>query len=323
MKGHAWFCQGRRLGVGIVFAFVFLIAVAGLGVKWTVSSDAPMEPLIMNGLDEGVPSPLNVPDSIPYDRVSWLCSHNAMSNSMDGWVCPNQNWDIPSQLRAGIHAQMWDVWEHDGELVLRHGNRTVSYPGSIPLKEALGFIKSYLSLNPRAVVTVIFESYVSNGAIRKVADEAGMTDFCAVLPEKGTWPTLGEMRSSGKRLILLTDRPDGVGWPMPVWKHAVETPWKNVSEVSMSDDQGRGSVDNRLFMVNHIVSTWRPARSVAERVNSMDILRARSERIWRKWGRNPNFWVLDFVDIGDGRKFVHEVNVGNFSKSPSRFQENP
>jgi hypothetical protein len=298
----------RRWGMSLVIPGIVGL-IFWMGVKWPIDSKLPAEPLQLQGLDADWPSPLDLPDAMPYDKVVWLCSHNAMSNGMDGWVCPNQNWNIPSQLQAGIHAQMWDVWLQGEELVLRHGNETASFPGAIPLRRAFGMVGEYLRNNPRAIVTLILESYVPNASIRKVAGEAGVFDFCTVLPVNGSWPTLGEMRAQGKRLVMLTDRPDGVGqWPMPVWEHCVETPWKNKSADAMDDAPGRGREKNRFLIVNHLVSAFRPSRATAETINAAGVLQERIRRIQARWGRQPNFWVMDFVDIGDGRTCVHDWN---------------
>ncbi len=281
------------------------------GLRWSVEPDTPAVSLQVQKLISPWASPMDLPDDMRYDEVTWLCAHNAMSNGMDGWVCPNQGWNIASQLKAGVHAQMWDVWDEDGSLVLKHGNGSVFFPGVLSLNEAFRSLGEYLRANPRAVVTVILESYVPNELIRKVAEESGVYNFCQSLPVKGTWPTLGEMRASGKRLVLLTDRPDGNDeWPMPLWKHSVETPWKNESPESLVNTPGRGEVGNRLLIVNHMVSGLRPSRAVARELNSTSALDKRKKKIGEQWGRGRiiNFWVLDFVDIGDGRRFVQESN---------------
>lgn len=256
------------------------------------------------------PWPLELPDAVPYDGVSWICAHNAMSNSRDGWWCPNQNWNIPEQLKAGIHAQMWDVWKKDGELVLRHGNGRLFFPGTITLQDALDHVRVYLEGNPRAVVTLILESYVDNGEVRKAFEKAGMGKYCAPPPENQEWPTLGEMRKTGRRLVVMTDRPDGEGnWPMPVWKYGVETPWKTAAADRMDNTLNRGDSANGLLIANHFVSTPVPLLQNAEKTNALEALRRRAEALRLAYGRRVNFWVLDFVDRGDALQFAREQNT--------------
>lgn len=254
--------------------------------------------------------PLELPDTAPFDGVSWLCAHNAMSNSRDGWWCPNQNWNIPEQLKAGVHAQMWDVWKADGELVLRHGNGTWFFPGSISLHDALEHVRVYLERHPRAVLTLILESYADNAEVRKAFEKAGVAKYCALPPEGRNWPTLGEMRKTGRRLVVMTDRPDGEGnWPMPIWSYCVETPWKTASADRMPNMLNRGRPGNGLLIVNHFVSTPVPMIENARKTNVLDVLRRRSEALRLAYGRRVNFWVLDFVDTGEVVPFMREQNA--------------
>lgn len=290
----------------ILIIFAILLVLGVIAIRIPVASSRSANPVVLG--NSCMPSPLDLPDGMRYDQVLWLCSHNAMSNSSEGWVCPNQNWDIESQLQAGIHAQMWDVWEKDGCPVLCHGNQWGAYPGRLPMVEALKIVGKYMRKHPRAVVTLILESYVSSEALWQTIRKAGVDDLCYLLPRGQSWPVLGDMRISGKRLVLFTDHPsEDYLYPMSIWQHAVETPWHNVSE-AMSNRKGRGQINNKLFIVNHFVSSWRPSRSTASRVNSMDHLNDRLSSISQHWNRFPSFWVLDFVDIGDGRRFVHQVN---------------
>lgn len=254
--------------------------------------------------------PLELPDDVPYDGVTWLCAHNAMSNSRDGWWCPNQNWNIPEQLEAGVHAQMWDVWKVDGELKLRHGNGKLFFPGSISLKDALGHVRIYLEGHPRAVVTLILESYVDNKEVRRAFEKAGIAKYCAPAPVQQKWPTLGEMRKTGRRLVVMTDRPDGEeNWPMPVWKYCVEIPWKAAAADRMANTLNRGLSDNGLLIVNHFVSTLVPMIQNAEKTNALKVLIGRSEVLRRLYARCVNFWVLDFVDTGDAMEFIRKQNA--------------
>lgn len=244
-------------------------------------------------------------DDIPYNQTAWICSHNAMSNSEDGWFFPNQNWNIPRQLREGIHVQMWDVWDRKGVLVLEHGNGKFSLPGKISLEDAIAYVKDYLDQDSRAVITLILESYVDNSRIREAFIRAGVHHYCYWQMPHTPWPTMGELRSSGKRLILFTDRPDGEeNWPMPLWKHCVETPWRVKSPDDFQAKYNRGQDTNALFIANHFITSPVAAPSWAEKANTMDSLEKHKRDIEQKLSRTPNFWALDFVDIGEGKAFI-------------------
>lgn len=254
--------------------------------------------------------PLELPDSLPYHEVEWLCAHNAMSNSHDGWWFPNQHWNIEEQLREGIHAQMWDVWEQEGRLVLRHGNGTGFWPGAIALSAALKKVRLYLEENPRAVITLILESYVDHAKLRKVFQESGMEPYCCTRPSGQAWTTLGDMRKTGKRLVVMTDRTgDEKLWPMPVWDYCVETSWKNVDVGRMLNALNRGHAGNGLFMVNHFIASLVPLVDHAAETNTLEALVCRAAALRKIYDRKVNFWVLDFVDVGEAAAFIRQRNV--------------
>lgn len=253
--------------------------------------------------------PLSLPDDLPYDSVSWLCSHNAMSNSQDKWAFPNQEWSIARQLEEGIHAQMWDVWEKKGELVLQHGNSHFALPGRLAFSRAAGIVVDYLEKNPDAVVTLILESYVPNEAVRKAFEAAGAGQYCFSLQPGDPWPALGELRRSNKRLVVFTDRPDKDGhWPMPLWTHCVETPWSAKKPEDLENKYNRGKKENKLLIVNHFLTNPIASRKSAETVNTLEKLSERNAQLEKKLGRKGNFWVLDFVETGGGKDFIFSIN---------------
>ncbi len=254
--------------------------------------------------------PDRLPDAVHYDSVMWLCAHNAMSNSEDGWKFPNQQGKMETLLDAGVHALMWDVWMQDGKIVLRHGPEWAALLGSRPLQDALAELKAWLEEHPQAVVTLIFESYVEAVQLAAAFDRAGLSGMCYEWQEGKPWPALGDMRRSGKRLVVMTDRPgDGApAWLLPVWKHCVETPWQASTAAELKNTFNRGDRKNDLLIVNHFVTPLTASRSISEQVNALNVLKAREAAVRREMGRTPNFWVLDFVELGDGLRFATEMN---------------
>ena len=57
----------------------------------------------------------------PFNQVPFVGTHNSMSNAEDGWLAPNQGWNIQDQLEAGVRALNLDTYEVDGSVVLCHG----------------------------------------------------------------------------------------------------------------------------------------------------------------------------------------------------------
>lgn len=278
-------------------------------------ADSSIIPSAFAGNDE----PVLPADEIRYDKVTWLCAHNAMNNAEDGWLIPNQNWNTTRQLNKGVHALMWDVWPEGDRIVLRHGPPEMTPLGTRPLEDSLKDVVSYLKKNPRAVVTLFLESYVEAEALRKVFVQTGAATYCHKQPAKAPWPELGTLRKSGKRLIVFTDKPDHKGtWLMSQWDHCVETPWKSTSTEDMPNRYGRGRKENSLFIVNHFVINPVPTPDQALKANSLPVLQKRFQDLKTSLNRTPQFMVVDFTDKGDCfpflRDFENEKNTSSRHK---------
>jgi len=92
------------------------------------------------------PSPDPAPPCVPddalldrgYDDVTYLTTHNAMSNADDGWSLPNQRWGLERQLNDGVRGFMLDVYEEGGRAFLFHASaptemHTLALHVSLPL----------------------------------------------------------------------------------------------------------------------------------------------------------------------------------------------
>ena len=65
-----------------------------------------------------------------YDEVSYLTTHNAFNSDADGFLFPNQTYNISSQLNSGVRALMIDVYDYQGTPTAYH---SFSLLGTIPL----------------------------------------------------------------------------------------------------------------------------------------------------------------------------------------------
>lgn len=301
------------LGFLILSLVLFLILILScIRVLQNNLADSAIIPSAFAGNNE----PALPADEIRYDKVTWLCAHNAMNNAEDGWLIPNQNWSISRQLSKGVHAQMWDVWPEGDRIVLRHGPPEATPLGTSPLEDALKEVVSYLKKNPRAVITLFLESYVEAEALRTVFEQTGAAAYCYKQSTKAPWPELGTLRKSGKRLIVFTDRPDHKNtWLMSQWNHCVETPWKSTSTENMPNCYDRGKKENSLFIVNHFVTNPLPTPDQALKANSLPVLQKRFQDLKTMLGRTPQFLTVDFTDKGDCFRFLRDSESEKNSSS--------
>ncbi|CAA0094028.1 Uncharacterised protein [Halioglobus japonicus] len=256
-----------------------------------------------------------------YDQVRYVTTHNAMSSSMDGWVGPNQNLDVPAQLQAGVRGLMLDLH--------RAGNKnqfdaiqvpdadpddsflchSVCALGKQPLAEGLAEVREFLDNNPGAVITFIFESYLSHELTANAFDEAELTPYTYVHTGEA-WPTLGQMIDAGTRLVVLQDTSEDpmYPWLMNVWSHAFETHYSALTPEDFSCDVNRGTTSNDLFIFNHFLTDVFGAPELAEQVNHNPYLLNRINECEAFHGVPGNFITVDYVDIGDAVSAVKTLN---------------
>lgn len=142
-----------------------------------------------------------------YSNITFVGSHDS------AFVGPlpqqNQNIDIKAQLDMGIRylqAQTHHSVFDKNTLELCHTSCFLEDAG--PLKEFLVTIKRWLDSNPNEVVTLLLTNgdSVSVTEFGDTFSSSGITDYVYVPnnnpPSISDWPTLGDLITSGKRLIV-------------------------------------------------------------------------------------------------------------------------
>jgi len=254
-----------------------------------------------------------VADERRYDQITWLCTHNAMNSSDDGWKFANQTHTITKQLEQGVGALMLDIWKQDGELVLRHGPKIARFLGYKKLSLELANIRRFLVKHPDRVVTLILESYAPAVEVSAEITKAKLGPFCHYQDPRKAWPTISKMVSSGKRLVILSDRVEkgtkAPTWYMPLWTHAWETNWQAKTKQDLLNAKPRrGKRSNKLFIMNHFITKGLPNIADAKIANANPFLQQRIEKATRSFNRKPTFLVLDFYEVGAAKKCLKELN---------------
>jgi hypothetical protein len=259
--------------------------------------------------------PLPIPDtcngdvalcSRGYDQVSYVTTHNAMSNAEEEWVNPNQYWSVTTQLQDGVRALMLDIHPFEDDIYLCHG---ICQLGSKPLVEGLGEIEDFLAHNRGEVITLILESYVTAADVAAAMETSGLIDY-AFAPGAGPWPTLRQLIDADTRLIVLTDSDGGAyPWYVDVWEQAWETHFSARETTDFSCDPNRGNPDNPLFIFNHFLTRTIPVPDEAETVNSNPFLIDRALQCVNESGALPNFVTVDFYSVGDVFAAVDQLNA--------------
>lgn len=300
-----------KLVHALVLALLSWWSTASCSSGGTATSDA--------GVDSGSDRDATVPDTKcngydalcdrRFDQVAYPMTHNAMSNDEAGWILPNQNFGITRQLGDGIRGLMLDTYEEDGQLLLCH---SVCAAGSQPLVEGLGEIRAFLEDNPREVVSIIFENYISYLQTESAFEDSGLIDFVYAHPPAQPWPSLRALIDAGTPLLVFQEKlpmEDDFPWLMNLWDHAWETPFSFAAPEDFVCAPNRGDAGNSLFLLNHFLTApLGGSADLAEMVNYNPLFIERARQCEREGQALPNFVAVDFYDIGDVFGVVDALN---------------
>lgn len=249
-----------------------------------------------------------------FDEVAFPTSHNAMSNNAEGWLAPNNSDTVPTQLASGIRSLMLDTWYSGGNPVLCHGGEIApgvgcNVTGQKPLALGLAELTAYLEANPHEVLSIIFESYISEADTAAAFATSGLLPYLHEQTLGAPWPSLRELITTGNRMIVFTDDAGAsLPWHHYVWDHAWETPFSAAAPGDLSCSPNRGSTSNSLFIFNHFLTNPFASPALANTVNFNPFFLERAEQCQAESDTLPNFVTVDFEDIGDVYAVVRRLN---------------
>ncbi|KAF7416421.1 hypothetical protein PC9H_002687 [Pleurotus ostreatus] len=272
-----------------------------------------------------------------FGNVTFFGSHDSFAFTTDPIVLArDQEVDIPTQLGLGVRLLQAQAHMRNGALHFCH---TSTYPSHCRIlfdggtvENYLKKVKTFLDANPNEVLTLIFTNPegVSIPNIWKPAfDNAGITPLAFVPPsipmKASDWPTLGQLIDSGKRVVVFLDAgADGQGsgnFILPEFPMIWETPFSQTDAsfpCRVDRIQGPLSTQDHMYMINHSLNVnilpigdgvlvsdpvdapvTNGVTSIVNHANGCAQFAA---------GRAPNFVLLDYVNIGQGKQAVDILN---------------
>ena len=283
-----------------------------------------------------------------YNNVAYATMHNAFATSQDGFAIAQHRACMRSGLTSGIRAFMLDVHlTASGELKLCHALCSL---GSSSLTNALSMFAEFLRLNPREIVTIIWEFKVQGQQQRTPQDIASLKRLFVIamkstglLPylhsqtprDNQEWPTLNEMIAKNSRLVSLTDTnaPNDESWDMYTYDYAIETEFdsKSKAELDKSCVRDRGFPQNALLILNHftVMGAIGIDTTITDTLQftGMDNLLGINQEpyMWNRisdcaecLGRFPNFVAVDFWESSDVIPVVKRINSLTFPRDKSK-----
>jgi hypothetical protein len=150
-------------------------------------------------------SPMPPADDRTLDQVTFLTTHNAYANGVDGGFAPpfvnffpNQNRGINQQLADGVRGFMLDIYQtKDGAILCHQSCFLVGRP--VALSVDLRRIVDFLNQNPGEFVTVFLEDYVAPDVLRnELAKVPGLANVLYRPDREGVrangWPRMSDLK---------------------------------------------------------------------------------------------------------------------------------
>ncbi|KAI0246079.1 PLC-like phosphodiesterase [Lactifluus subvellereus] len=264
-----------------------------------------------------------------YGNVTFAGAHDSFAFSRNPLILArNQEVDVPTQLRLGIRLlQAQSHMGFDGVIHFCHTSCVLFDGGTV--EAYLKTVATFLRENPNEVLTVLFtnpEGLSFPDVWAPAFEASGVSGYAYVPPQnpmpQGAWPTLSEMIASGKRLVVFVDYIGSdrgtVDYILPEFGMIWETPYDMTNaSFPCSIDRIRGplSSTDQMYLINHAldnnllhIANVSDSRD-APRTNSVNSIVAHANGcIPLGSGRNPNFVLLDYVNIGQAITAVDQLN---------------
>lgn len=255
-----------------------------------------------------------------YSKVTFAGSHN--SGFVGVGPSDNQITSVSDQLDEGIRFLTTQTHDKDGVIQMCHTSCSLLDAG--PLQDYLGTVKTWVDGHPDDVVTLLITNEDAID-INKFADafKAVGLDSYTFTPS-GTlglddWPTLGDMISSGNRVVVFMDYHSDtsqVSYILDEFTYFFETPF-DPHEDALSgcnvDRPAGASPDGRLILANHnrnneVIGIDLPDLPNAGDTNSIASITAQTDNCNGLYGRVPNVVLLDYVSIGEVIDAQNQLN---------------
>ena len=185
--------------------------------------------------------------------------------------------------------------------------------GSTRLSRFARDLKRWLDTHPSEVVALVIEDHTTPKDIAGVFTATGLVDRIYTHPATAPWPTLRELITARRQLLVLTQGSGGaVPWLLRTADVVEETPYRFSSAAALTASAscaiGRGGAGRPFFLLNHWISRSPPARADADRVNTEPVLGSRARQCADLRGRNPSFVAVDFAERGALLRVVDALN---------------
>ena len=278
-----------------------------------------------------------------YDKNAYLASHNSYANFDDGFWYAQQSMNMTAQLAMGVSCLLLDIWDYNSDICLIHETAWLKPFGQpATLAQGLQQVATYMTSEPTAVVTIIFEDHVETNRAKiqqsfqnVQVNGVSLWDmvFFADKPTKGWnvgtqgWPTLQWLINQKVRLVVFSSRKD----PFPYqWDYMSENVYGDASLNQQTwlrpRDESQKLDEKALCALNHF-PTWAPS-GVSDwltkwlgsitTTNRKETALTMFQQCQTECGRLPNYFQVDFFEMpnSDPAAAITQLNGMLHGKPP-------
>lgn len=273
----------------------------------------------------------------PFSETVFAGTHNSMAADDYDWssLVTTQRYSIGNQLRLGIRALSFDI--HYGESTTIGGIEFVDNAdgptrpgvkpylchevcllGAMPLEDGLEEVVDFLEENPREVLTIFVEDYISPEDLETVLISSGLMEH---VYEGPMTTTLGEMIESGKRVFMFSQNRGG----QKAWYPYLNGDLGRISEYRFGSTDDLTDTSNhwatcdkfpwasagtgRFYLLQHFVTIGSTGDEEASAVvNQRDVLLSRALRCKDRQGVLPSILLVDYFEFGDVLGATRQLN---------------
>ena len=287
----------------------------------------------------------------PFSKERGWCYAQQLSGLTKQWDAGIRAFKTPIRYYQRYKNQSYDNYymgapEGEPQLVLTHetikGNNSwtsriqkgsiTQNPSDCPL-DYFKELKDLLDNNPSEVCIVILETHnmipseATNTStysdekmkqdLRSLLTNSGLSTYaCKLILTPGqNWPTLGNLRNSGKRLIIMsTNLKLDMELTNPSTLYC-ESDYKtyNINNINLrlEANKGKGIGEECFSILNNFdqASLWR--NDFYQNINSHNHLMTRTKLYQKTYGRlgyQANICLLDYAEIGDATVVAQDIN---------------
>ncbi|KAF8183667.1 PLC-like phosphodiesterase [Pholiota molesta] len=270
-----------------------------------------------------------------YGNTTFLGSHDSFAISGNPFaLARNQEVNLKAQLTLGVRMLQAQGHMVGNELHFCHTSQSLGLFDGGSVEKYLKKVKRFLDRHPNEVLTLILTNpeNVSIGKVWKsIFDKTGMSEIAYVPPQpimsRDDWPTLGEMIDANKRVVVFMDHGaenrnnPSVDFILPqfqmMWEDTYD-PTNQAFPCKVDRTSGPLAPSQQLSLINHNLNAnifpigrgiLIPDRLNSPRTNGISsILKHSAHCAPFVEDRNPNFVMLDYVNVGQGFAAVNRLN---------------